>query len=117
MKTCTNCGATLNDTDSFCTSCGATVPVAYLGNAQPKTPITVGGWIGRYLIPCIPFVGGIIYLVMLFIWSGDSTKEETFRNWAKAQLIMTAIGFVLGIIFAVVFGVAIAELAASSYYY
>jgi hypothetical protein len=44
----------------------------------------VGGWIGCSLIPLIPLVGGIVYLIMLFIWSDDTTKEESFRNWAKA---------------------------------
>lgn len=79
----------------------------------PKMPISVGGWIGRSLIPCIPLVGPIVYLIMLFIWSGDQTKEDTFRNWAKAQLIVMAIVIVVTIILSVVFGVAFAELANS----
>ena len=74
-----------------------------------KEAISVGGWIGRTLIPCIPLVGGIIYLIMLFVWSGDKKKEDTFRNWAKAQLIVMAIVVVLTIVFTVVFGVAIAD--------
>ena len=40
---------------------------------------------------------------MLFIWSGDTKKEDTFRNWAKAQLIVMAIGLVLAIILGVAF--------------
>lgn len=62
---------------------------------QPPTgyPMTIGGWIGRSLIPYIPFVGWIVYIIMLFIWSGDQTKELTFRNWAKAQLIVMVIIF------------------------
>ncbi|MBR2846922.1 MAG: zinc ribbon domain-containing protein [Clostridia bacterium] len=59
----------------------------------PKQPVSIGGWIGRSLIPCIPFVGAIVYLIMLFIWSGDKTKEETFNNWAKAQLWVMLIVF------------------------
>jgi hypothetical protein len=81
--------------------------------ATPKTPISIGGWIGRSLIPMIPLVGGIVYLIMLFIWSGDKTKEDTFRNWAKAQLIIMAIVIVLTIILVAVFGVAFAEIANS----
>lgn len=119
MKTCINCGAALDDFDSFCTSCGTTVPAEYPGSYQApaKTPVSVVGWIGRYMIPFIPVVGGIIYLVMLFVWANDTKKEDSFRNWAKAQLIVVAIGVVLGIILAVVFGVAISELANSYYYY
>jgi hypothetical protein len=88
-------------------------PYGYYPPQQPtEQPISVGGWIGRSLIPCIPFVGGIIYLIMLFVWMGDKTKEETFRNWAKAQLIVMgiAIGLViLLVIFSAALGMSVAE--------
>lgn len=117
MKVCNNCGATLNDNVAFCPNCGSNVPARYpVYNqpvAAPAQPVSVGGWIGRMLIPFIPLVGGIVYLIMLFIWSGDSTKEETFRNWAKAQLIVMAIAVVLSIIITIVFGVAIADMVGS----
>ena len=106
MKVCQNCGATLNDNVSFCSSCGVNLAATYPAHSQTnsKAPISIGGWIGRSLIPCIPLVGGIVYLIMLFIWSGDTTKEDTFRNWAKAQLIVMAIVFVLAIVLFVVYG-------------
>jgi uncharacterized membrane protein YvbJ len=112
MKVCNKCGATLNDNVAFCPNCGSNVPAGYPGYYQPAAsqPVSVGGWIGRMLIPFIPLVGGIVYLIMLFIWSGDNTKEETFRNWAKAQLIVMAVVVVLTIIITVVFGVAVAEM-------
>ena len=117
MKVCNNCGTTLNDNVAFCPNCGSNVPAAYPVYTQPVAPaaqpVSVGGWIGRSLIPLIPLVGGIVYLIMLFIWSGDSTKEETFRNWAKAQLIVMAIVVVLSIIITIVFGVAIADMVGS----
>lgn len=115
MKVCNNCGMTLNDDASFCRNCGSSVPASYPNNYQPASqePITVGGWIGRTLIPLIPLVGGLVYLIMLFIWSGDTTKEETFRNWAKAQLIVMAISVVLGIVFSALFGLALADLVNS----
>lgn len=88
-------------------------PYGYYPPQKPvEEPISVGGWIGRSLIPCIPGVGAIIYLIMLFVWMGDKTKEETFRNWAKAQLIV--MGIVIGlsillIIFATALGMSLAE--------
>jgi uncharacterized membrane protein YvbJ len=111
MKVCNNCGATINDNASYCNNCGANIPANYSAYSQvnTKTPVSVGGWIGRSLIPCIPLVGGIVYLIMLFIWSGDQTKEDTFRNWAKAQLIVMAVVVVLGIILAVVLGSVFSE--------
>ena len=103
MKVCNNCGANLDDNVTFCTNCGSNALTSYpmFQPAPVKNPVSIGGWIGRCLIPCIPLVGGIIYLIMLFIWSGDTKKEETFRNWAKAQLIVMAIVLVLAIIGAI----------------
>jgi hypothetical protein len=98
----------LNDNASFCPECGSSVPASYSAYSR-TTPVSVGGWIGRSLIPCIPVVGWIVYLIMLFIWTGDKTKEETFRNWAKAQLIVMAVVIVLVIVLAVVFGAVFAE--------
>ncbi len=111
MKVCPNCHAQLTDDTVFCTTCGAQqaapapapvatqAPVApmYSYPAPPKQVMTVGGWIGRSLIPYIPIVGSIVYLIMLFIWMGDETKEDSFRNWAKAQLIvmLIAVGIVV----------------------
>ena len=115
MKVCSNCGASLNDNASFCNNCGTSVPAApsvYTQN-NIKEPVTVGGWIGRSLIPMIPLVGSLVYLIMLFIWSGDAKKEDTFRNWAKAQLIITAVVLVLTIILSVVFGAALSDILSS----
>lgn len=68
---------------------------------QPeKESVSVGGWIGRYLITLIPIVGPIIYFIMLFVWSGDESMDDSARNWAKAQLILLLV--VLGIVFVVV---------------
>ena len=97
MKICDFCNFPIADGTSYCSNCGSRVTAKKKG----KEPISVGGWIGRSLIPFIPLVGGIVYLVMLFIWSGDTTKEKTFRNWAKAQLILMAIAIVFAVIFVI----------------
>jgi len=111
MKACINCGCKFDDSVSFCPNCGTSVsgkyPAHLRGNS--KEPVSVGGWIGRSLIPMIPLVGSIVYLIMLFIWSGDTKKEDTFRNWAKAQLIVMAVAIVLAIIIAIAFSSYFAE--------
>ena len=112
MKICNTCNTAIDENYAFCPNCGASAPAnhpAYLWNIK-KEPVSIGGWIGRSLIPMIPLVGGLVYLVMLFIWSGDVRKEDTFRNWAKAQLILTAVGIVLAIIFFVVYGVVLSDI-------
>ena len=112
MKTCNNCGTAIQDSAFFCNHCGAQVQTGYPAYHRPdsKESISVGGWIGRSLIPLIPVVGGIVYLIFLFVWSGDTKKEDTFRNWAKAQLIvMLVIVVLIIVIVAVVIGVAAAS--------
>lgn len=114
---CKFCGANLEDNATFCHECGnqtnqgeqapswqapPTVQPNYYNAQQPKQPISVGGWIGRSLIPYIPIAGGLIFLIMLFIWSGDTTKEASFCNWAKAQLILLAIAVAIIIIVVVI---------------
>ena len=108
MKICNTCNTAVNDEACFCSNCGRSLSEGS-STYRPrisKEPVSVGGWIGRTLIPCIPLVGGLVYLIMLFIWSGDQTKEDTFRNWAKAQLIVMAIVLVLAII-GVILGVTV----------
>lgn len=111
MKTCSYCGTQLPDHATVCHNCEIPCQVQrsappvqpYQNYYQPSYPapkesISVGGWIGRSLIPMIPVVGSIVYIIMLFIWSGDTKKEDTFRNWAKAQLIIMIIAVALLII-------------------
>ena len=116
MNVCPNCNTTFEGNSGFCPNCGKPVAQNYPVYGRPaKEEISVGGWIGRSLIPCIPLVGGIVYLIMLFIWSGDQKKEASFRNWAKAQLIIMAVAIVLCIIAAVIFGVTFSEIMAQMY--
>ncbi|MBR0447872.1 MAG: zinc ribbon domain-containing protein [Clostridia bacterium] len=122
MKTCPKCGIALADEVGFCTACGtavaapqpaapaepAYVPPVYVPPANPvsyappaeekKNVISVGGWMGRDLIPCIPIVGGIIYFIMLWVWASKKSNEDSFRNWAKSRLIWMAIGAGIGLL-------------------
>ena len=68
--------------------------------SQPKQHISILGWIGRSLIPAIPFVGPLIYIIMLFVWAGDEKREETFNNWAKAQLWVMLIVLLITVVVA-----------------
>ena len=121
MKVCPSCRASFDESLAICPYCGTIVqdkqPAVFQQPAAPvvfrqetKESVSVGGWIGRSLIPYIPLVGGIVYLIMLFIWSGDKKKEDSFRNWAKAQLIIMAVVVVLAVVFALVFGSAFSDL-------
>ncbi len=131
MKNCPKCNRECNDGDRFCIQCGhnfeaeqaapAPEPQVERVAPQPQMPtyqpapavveddtVSTGKWLLYQLIPLIPFVGTIVYIIMLFVWGlGDSEKNKTFRNWARSQLIFMAIVVVLLIlvvILAVVFG-------------
>ena len=83
MKNCTKCGKVLEDGAVICPECGTFFASGDAPKLEVVKPI---GYIGRKLINLIPFVGPIVYFIMLCIWGADKTKDESFRNWAKAQL-------------------------------
>ena len=66
-------------------------------------PVSVGDWVITYIITLIPLVG----FIMLFVWAFGSNTKTSKANWAKAALILFAIGVVLSILISVIFGVGI----------
>lgn len=69
-------------------------PVGY-NASQPDEHMTVMGWIGRWCINLIPFVGPLIYFVMLIIWAFGDTQKKSLKSYARAALIVGLIGFVI----------------------
>lgn len=112
MKVCPKCNATFEDEVQFCTICGEAIPESQEASTIPPTymppegyceqkeeqHVSTGKWLLYQLIPIIPVVGWIIYLVMLFVWSfGNNAKNNTFRNWARSNLILVGISLVVWI--------------------
>ncbi|NLJ96012.1 MAG: hypothetical protein GX321_02565 [Clostridiales bacterium] len=72
-------------------------------NVNPKEKtVTFLDWLGTYLIMFIPIVGGIVFLIMLFIWSFGNSVSDSKKNWARATLIFYLIMIVLIIIFMII---------------
>ncbi|MDI3536108.1 MAG: hypothetical protein PWP16_800 [Eubacteriaceae bacterium] len=69
--------------------------------AKDKTApvLSLGDWMLTLLLLIIP----IVNLVMLIIWSADSSTNPNKRHFAQAQLIYMGIGIVLAIIFSLIF--------------
>ncbi len=66
---------------------------------SPKNePVSVARWVGRMFLRWIPFVGGLVYLIMLIIWACSDRFEKTSKNWAIASLIMAAVNIIVGIL-------------------
>ena len=69
-------------------------PPAY--SVQPDSePLRVGQYIGMILLMFVP----ILSVILLFMWSFGSSVNLNKKNFARAMLIVSAIGIVLSIIF------------------
>ena len=116
MKVCPNCNAVAQDDHPFCSNCGAAFST---GNQEkpapervpftppyqiPVEPVSTGKWVLYQLIPYIPFIGGIVFIIMLFVWGFGDSHDKTFRNWARSRLIFSLISLILLILFVVFFG-------------
>lgn len=65
-------------------------------NTTPVHPsITLGSWIVTILITLIP----IVNIIMLFVWAFSSSTNPCKANWAKASLIIGAIGILFIVLF------------------
>lgn len=80
----------------------APAPVIINNTVPAKRVVSPAGYIGRSLIACIPIVGWLIYFIMLFVWAGNDSVEDSFRNWAKAQLWLLLIYAILLVIVALI---------------
>ena len=101
---CKKCGGKIESYASHCPFCGEalaqnSVQATYTSsnNSVSSEHKSVGQWIGVAIVSCIPLIG----FILLCIWAfGDGSKNDpTFRNWARAQLVIMVIGFVLSVVF------------------
>ena len=131
---CEKCGKELQEGAKFCEGCGAPTqnapaevkapvqeevkPAPVEKEAAPapqvinnfyqeekRDAVGVAGWIFRPLLALIPIAGPIVYLIMLFVWAGDKSKEKSFNNWAKAQLILLLIFVGIAVVVGIIVGI------------
>lgn len=76
-------------------------------------PSSVGSWVGTLLLMAIP----IVNIVMLCVWGFGNTADLSKKNWARAQLIFTAVELVLIVIFFTAFAGALAGSSAQTITY
>lgn len=110
---CKSCGrSTSNENANFCDYCGASYKeVVFIQNEDKQKieglvkeyneveegdkPISFRNWVGTLLLPIIPIVGPIIYLVMMLVWAFGSDTNQSKKNWARASLVVGCIFIVL----------------------
>lgn len=71
----------------------ATVPGNAMNTMQKmkEKPVSFLNWLGTYGLMFIPIAGGLIFFVMLFVWSFDNKTPESKKNWARVTLIFSAV--------------------------
>jgi len=128
-KFCDSCGTAMPDGVRFCPNCGkvfaasaapvpppvnpAPQPIQYAAPApnynyaQPQpnyyqqapaadnSPLKVGQYIGIIIVSGLPLIG----FIMLLVWAFSSSTNLNKKNYARAVLLLSIIGGILGIIF------------------
>ena len=61
-------------------------------------PISTGGFIGIFLLLCIPVIG----LILMIVWACGGCRKVTKRAMARAMLILTAIMLVISLVLGLV---------------
>jgi len=106
---CQKCGGKLESYASNCAFCGTPVPkldaqMNYVKEEKKKEKVegmTTVKWIGLTLLPCIPLIGVIVYLVLMFKWAFGTHEDVTLKGFARANLFFMLIGVILAIAFVI----------------
>jgi len=100
-------------------------PPPYPNNTiQANEHFSVGQWIGIWCWNLIPGVGGIIYLIVMCVYAFGDTPKKSVKNWAKAQLIIMLVTFIITaiattvimILYGAIIMAAISSASSASYY-
>lgn len=78
--------------------------------------VSIGGWIGRWLVMCIP----IVNIIMLFVWAFGGSRKYSLKTWARARLLLALIviiALLITVIVLAVSGVNVQEVFKSAKYY
>lgn len=92
----------------------------YNNMSNDEEHVSVLHWIGIFCLNIIPCVGPIVYLIMMFVWAFGSTPKKSLKNFARAQLILSAIALgimIIMIIISVATGAAVFSGSSSYNYY
>jgi hypothetical protein len=64
-------------------------------NEIQEAPMSVKDWVITLIVTALPMIG----FIMLFVWGFGGNAPTNKANWAKAALLLYAIGIVLAIAF------------------
>ena len=78
--------------------------------------VSIGGWIGRWIVMCIP----IVNIIMLFVWAFGGSRKYSLKTWARARLLLALIviiALLITVIVLAVSGVNVQEVFKNAKYY
>lgn len=58
---------------------------------EKEAPVPFGTWLILLLLPFVPYVGSLIFIVILFLWAFGSKSTKTQKNFSRAMLIFVAV--------------------------
>ncbi len=98
MKKCFKCEREFDDDVQFCSGCGTQLGEEVQSpecsddkkkNVNNET-VNVGEWLVM-LVNIIPFIGQLIYFVIMLVWAFSDNIKPSKKTFAKANLIIYAI--------------------------
>lgn len=105
---CTKCNSENPEGSKFCQNCGSFLEIQQVPVPVPvkrEEEVSVGMWIGIFLINIIPCIGPLVYIIMMFIWAFGETPKKALKNFAKANLILILIGVSIAIVVTIFGGI------------
>ena len=108
---CPSCKSEVPNEAVVCPNCGVMLPRGFPQQAAPPPAapqydgqVTLGQWIGIFLINIVPCVGPLVFLVLLFVWAFGNPRSPSLKSFAAASLILIAAGVVICVIVALLGG-------------
>lgn len=135
---CKSCGRTIdNEHSNFCFYCGTSLKEGRAGDfaavqvpenheynkgtirntvkaeaKEGEKPLPMSNWLGSMMLPFIPIIGVVAYIIMLVYWGFGGKAPESKKNWARASLIVIAVSLILLVFY---FSVGLQQLEASGF--
>ena len=92
---CKKCGGKLESYASNCAFCGTPVEkydanVNYVKEEKHSEQkfMSAPKWIGLNLLPAIPVIGVLVWLILMFKWARKRNPDLTLRGYARANLFV-----------------------------